>query len=170
MARQFMLPTAAIMSLVGAAMGVYLGNGAIGEINPAHFKKEAFASKFYADMVPNRSRDWASVQLAELSAAEMGQALGKGCVGCRTYPEEYYPVHEASLGKPQVVLAQVAEAAPAVAETENGVTVHRGSSEPPPPPNVVERYAHFQVSAEEGQQELAMADAGGQAYEEPSAE
>jgi hypothetical protein len=168
MAHQIMLPTTAFLSLVGAGLGIYLGNGAVGEINPAHFKKESVASKFYADMVPNRPRDWGSVQLAELSAAEMGQALGKGCIGCRTYPEEYYPVHEASLGKPQMGWAEVTEAQPAVAE----VVVHRGSAEPPSEPNSVERYAHFQVSADEQrvQPQLAMADTGVQVSEEPAAE
>jgi hypothetical protein len=158
-AHQLILPTAALLSLIGAGVGVHLGNAAISEINPAYLSAEEPRSRFYADLTANRPRDWAAVQVSELQAAESGRSLGTGCVGCRTYPEEYYPVHEASLGKPHTGWAEVSqEAAPA--ETPQ-------AAEPAVELASVERYAHFPVSAEE---ELQPAPADPQPAEPPAAE
>jgi hypothetical protein len=156
MANPLMLPTAAMLALVGAALGVVLGNGAINEINPVHFQTEESRSRFYSDLTPQGYRDWQSVQAAEFRAAESGIDLGSGCVGCRTYPEEYVPVHEASLGKANTAWAEVTEEVveapavrPAVELQEHGPDLEQ-----------VERYAHFPVTAEEQQLALAEPPAG----------
>jgi hypothetical protein len=82
------LPIVAGLSIAGAAFGVYLGNSAISEINPAYYGTPE--PKFHADLAPYRSPDWAQVQVAEETA--MAGGLGAGCVKCRAYPEEYVPV------------------------------------------------------------------------------
>jgi hypothetical protein len=156
MANPLMLPTAAMLALVGAALGVVLGNGAINEINPVHFQTEEPRSRFYADLTPQGYRDWQSVQAAEFRAAESGIDLGSGCVGCRTYPEEYVPVHEASLGKPSTGWAEVTEEMVEAPAVQPAVEVQ----EDEPDLEQVERYAHFPVTAEEQQLALAEPPAG----------
>lgn len=158
MRNQFILPTAAVLSLAGAAFGVYLGNASIAEINPVHFAANEPATRFHADLTPQGYRDWASVQAAEFRLAQSGMDLGPGCIGCRTYPEEVVPVHEASLGKPQTGWVEVSEVIappeprPAVLEIQ--------AVEPDPAVEQVERYASFPVTAKEEReqtQELAAA-------------
>lgn len=162
MANPLMLPTAALLSLVGAALGVHLGNSAIDEIKPAYFETEEPRSRFYADLTPQGYQDWATVQKAEYRSVERGTDLGSGCVGCRTYPEEgFYRVHRATLGKGETEWAEVSEE-PAVQPTV------ATPAEPDPEMEQVERYASFPVTAEE-ERELAMADAPeGGTIEEPS--
>lgn len=162
MGSPLILPTAAGLCLVGAALGVYLGNASINEINPAYFEAHEPRSRFYADLTPQgyRDRDWASVQEAELRAAQLGTDLGTGCVGCRTYPEEgFYRVYRASLGKSETGWAEVEE--PAIEPATE-------AAEPDPQTEQIERYASFPVTAEEERQQLAMADASqGGVIEEP---
>ncbi len=153
MANPLMLPTAAMLSLVGAALGVFLGNGAINEINPVHYQTEEPRSRFYADLTPQGYRDWASVQAAEFKAAESGVDLGSGCVGCRTYPEEYVPVHEASLGKFNTAWAEVSEQVAVEPAVEPAVEAGEDRADHL---EQVEVYAHFPVTAEE--QQLALAE------------
>ncbi len=152
MANPLMLPTAAMLSLVGAALGVFLGNGAINEINPVHYQTEEPRSRFHADLTPQGYRDWASVQVAEFRAAESGTDLGSGCVGCRTYPEEYVPVHEASLGKAHTAWAEVTEEAVSEPLVQPAVEVRDDEADL----EQVEAYAHFPVTADE--QQLALAE------------
>ena len=163
MANPLMLPTAALLSLVGAAAGVYLGNSSIGEINPIYFEAEEPGSRFYVDLTPQGYRDWAAVQKAELRAVELGTDLGTGCVGCRTYPEEgFYAVHRASLGKSETEWAEMIKEPAAPAPTAE-------IAKPDPEFEQVERYSSFPVSVEEAA-EIAMADASEAAViEEPGA-
>jgi hypothetical protein len=161
-AHHLMLPAAAL-SLLGAGLGVYLGNGAIGEINPAYFQSDERPSRFYADMTPSPPRNWAAVQASELRAAEQGLPLHPACIGCRTYPVDYFPVHEASLGKPRIGWA-AAEAPTPTLEAEPAMM------EAAPELASTERYAHFPVEAEE-EPETAPADPiEYAAVEEPAAE
>jgi hypothetical protein len=152
MRNQFILPTAAMLSLVGAALGVQLGNASIAEINPAHYASDEPAARFHADLTPQGYRDWATVQVSEYRAVQDGVDLGAGCIGCRTYPEEVALVHQASLGKPETGWVEVIEppaAQPAVEVVESDPAVQE-----------VERYASFPVTAEEQEEqarELAQA-------------
>jgi hypothetical protein len=160
MRNQLILPSAAALSLVGAALGVALGNASIAEINPVHYASHEPASRFHADLTPQGYRDWAMVQASEYRAVQAGADLGAGCVGCRTYPEEVVPVHEASLGKPQTGWVEVIEtsaARPAVEVVE--------VAEPDPAVAQVERYASFPVTAAE-QEEQAQAVAEAVPYAE----
>jgi hypothetical protein len=155
MRNQLILPTAAVLSLAGAAFGVYLGNTSIAEINPVHFASYERSTRFHADLTPQGYRDWASVQAAEFRLAQSGADLGAGCIGCRTYPEEVIPVHEASLGKPQTGWVEVSEV---IAPPEPQPAVQ--AVEPDPAVEQVQRYASFPVTAEEEReqaQELAEA-------------
>ena len=94
MAHPLTLPTAGLLALAGIGVGIHLGHSAIAEINPRYFSEPA--TRFHADLSANRPLD--SAQPALLAQAR-DPALGTGCVGCRTYPEEYYPIHEASLDR-----------------------------------------------------------------------
>lgn len=89
------LPTLAGLAILGAALGVSLGQSAISEINPAYFSDPE--DSFHSDLVPYRSPDWAQVQAAGYPAAQqpvlVGE-LGSGCIGCRDYPVHYVPVHD----------------------------------------------------------------------------
>jgi hypothetical protein len=136
---QLILP-GALLSLFGAAFGVYLGNSAINEINPAYYDADQPSSRFYADLSSNPPRDWAVVQVRELHRAEQGLPIHPTCIGCRTYPEEYYPVHDASLGKPQIGWAEVEDTSPEV----QAAVVQEA-----PEFASVERYTEFPVSQEE---------------------
>ena len=154
MRNQLILPTAAVLSLLGAALGVHLGNASIAEINPAHYASDETAARFHADLSPQGYRDWATVQASEYRAVEQGADLGAGCVGCRTYPEEVALVHQASLGKPETAWVEVIE--PAAAQP-----VVAAVAEPDRALEQVERYAHFPVTAEEQEEqgrELAAAE------------
>jgi hypothetical protein len=87
------LPILSALALVGSGAGVFLGRSAIAEINPAYFSGPE--PRFHADLSANPPSMDAPVHRAgALSAAELDQALGSGCVGCRTYPQEYFPVHD----------------------------------------------------------------------------
>jgi hypothetical protein len=68
------------LSVLGVATGVALGHSAVSEINPAYFAEAP--ARFHADRVPNRSPDWAQVQVAEYQAPEGPGGLGTGCFGC----------------------------------------------------------------------------------------
>lgn len=145
MRNQLILPTAAMLSLVGAALGVQLGNASIAEINPAHYASDEPATRFHADLTPQGYRDWATVQASEYHAVQGGADLGAGCIGCRTYPEEVALVHEASLGKPETGWVEVIEPPapqPAVEVVESDPAVEQ-----------VERYASFPVTAEEQEEQ-----------------
>ena len=154
MANPLILPAAAMLALIGAGVGVHLGNAAIAEINPAYYDVEQPRARFYADMTPNLGgRNWEEVHRAELRATRAGLPTQSTCVGCRTYPEEYYPVHEASLGKPQTGWAEIDET-PAV---EMEAEVEASAADPDPQVILVHRYTHFPVTSEEAEA-LAMAD------------
>ena len=92
------LPIMAGLAILGAAAGVNLGRSAVSEINPAYFSDPE--DSFHADLVPYRSPDWAQVQAAEYRAAQQPVLvgdLGSGCIGCRDYPVEYVPRHDAAV-------------------------------------------------------------------------
>lgn len=108
-------PIVAGLSLVGAASGVYLGQSAVSEIDPAYFRQPE--ARFHADLVPNRSPDWAKVQVGEYQQAALVTGLGDGCIGCRAYPVDYIPVHDPAVdGYQDGWSASAPQSAPAVEE------------------------------------------------------
>lgn len=87
--------TLACLSLVGAGAGVFLGRDAVGEINPIYFSERA--TSWHADLAANQPPAWETIPASSVTDAELGIGLGSGCVGCREYPEEYYPRHDESV-------------------------------------------------------------------------
>jgi hypothetical protein len=139
------------LSILGAALGITLGNSAVAEINPAYFNEAE--DDFHADLVPYRSPDWGQVHQAEYRAAQqpviIGE-LGSGCIGCRTYPVEYAPRHDPAVDRyveggllraPEPTNVEVVETAPA----------------PDPDRERIVRYASYPVSSEERPAEVAEA-------------
>ena len=105
MAHPLTLPTAAVLALAGIGAGIHLGHSAIAEIDPMYFSQEA--TRFHSDLSANRPVD--SSPPGPLAQAT-DPALGPNCIGCRTFPEEYYPVREASLDDYSGGYATTAEA------------------------------------------------------------
>jgi len=133
------LPTMAALSIAGAALGVHLGHSAIAQINPAYFAEPE--PRFHADLAPNRSPDWAQVQVAEYQDAGLIEGLGTGCVGCRAYPEEYRPVADPAIDGREdgwAASAQYVAAAPVESPAEPA---------PDPEREAVMRYASYPVAA-----------------------
>lgn len=137
MERLFTLPIIAALTLVGVGAGVQLGQGAANAINP-----------FYSTPVPPRAVAATIAQSGQrpvvLSQADSRAALG-GCVGCRTYPEEYVPgssleqqmpdeYYAASLGAPRgyrvAVETGFEQEAPDPAPDESLADVERYASYP----------------------------------------
>jgi hypothetical protein len=143
------LPALSVLALVGTGTGIVLGRSAIAEINPAYYSDPE--PRFHADLGPHRPNMEAPVYRAgALTAAEMDQALGTGCVNCRLAPGSYYPVYrQAESGAatdyalvdsapPPVAAVQVEpspDPAQATAETEHAEALVR-----------VHRYASYEVS------------------------
>lgn len=111
------------LALVGSGLGVYLGRSAVAEIDPAYYTSTP-ERRWHADLSPGHSLSGGApiVRAGALSPAELDQALGRGCVGCRTYPEEYLPIHASDedgyrLGWAAVEEAPVGETAAQVQPT-----------------------------------------------------
>ncbi len=150
------LPALAALALTGTGAGIYLGRAAVAEINPIYYSEPE--ARFHGDLVPYRPTQAAGYQAGELSTANLEQALGRGCVGCRDYPEEVVLVHRGSAGK---IMAQPAETS---ADPVQAVAYQQASSAEFAS---VERYTSYPVAAEPAaapvetaQVELATADQG----------
>lgn len=139
------LPALAILSVVGAGVGIQLGRSAIAEINPVHFAEEA-PSLFHADLVPyRRSTTDGPQQLA--ANAPLPSSPTIACFGCGIMAPEYHPSEPTYL---------------APAESPRARRGRRDSAEQPLeetsvqlPPDIA-RYAHYRVSGDES--ELAYAE------------
>jgi hypothetical protein len=129
------LPALAALALTGTAAGMYLGKAAVSEINPIHYQEPE--PRFHGDLVPYRPVEVAGYQAGDLSAANLEQALGNACVGCRTYPEEVVLVHRAPAAKANLHYAEVAsEPVPAAVYEQV----------PSPEFASIERYARYPVT------------------------
>jgi len=127
------------LSISGAVAGVYLGNSAVGEIDPVHFGTED-ASTFHADLVPYRSDDGSEVRLA----AVQGEVPIVSCTGCRAYPEEYRPIADPALERvwaPAPATVDHAATPSPVEEAEQAM--------PDPEREAIVRYASYKVAAVE---------------------
>ena len=136
------LTTIGILSVAGAALGIHLGKLSVSEINPIYF--QVSPTRFHSDLSPYRSQAAGSSMSWADSATPM--ELGTGCIGCRTYPEEYFPQRDA-------IVDDVVEDAP-----EEQAPVQLAAAETAPDTSMVERqadldrlqrYARFSISAEE---------------------
>ena len=99
-----------MLAIAGTVGGVYLGRSAISEINPAYYDEPE--PRFHADLVPNPPGFEAPPvhEAGYLSPSDTYAALGSGCVNCRAYPEDLYPVHDSSVDKYQPGYAEMIEA------------------------------------------------------------
>ena len=144
MAHQLTWPTMGVLALLGTAAGVHLGYSAIAEINPVHFASSQPRTSFHADLVPNRPIDSAPMALAADDAM-----LGAACVGCRTFPEEYYPIHDASVDGGYESDWASEDSAEAIELTAYAVETLAEVARRKADMERVERYAHAPVTAEE---------------------
>jgi hypothetical protein len=154
MIQRVTLASFAALALAGTLGGVYLGRAAVAEINPIYYDEPE--TRFHADLVPYRPTEAAGYQAGDLSAAELDQALGRGCVNCLTYPEEVVLVHRGGSAAKYAVGYGEVSAEP----------VQAAAYQPTPPPEfaAVERYTSYPVAPEAdptepaGEVELAAAD------------
>lgn len=94
MTQPMTLPLIGALALAGIGAGVHLGHSALAEINPIYYAPSP--TRFHSDLVANPPSFSAPALFSDASADTPG-ALGTGCVGCRTYPEEYRPIHDATV-------------------------------------------------------------------------
>jgi hypothetical protein len=120
----------ALLALVGASAGAGLGWSAIGEIDPMRFAAKA----------PTRSAQPNPRLHRPVNPARASLSLGHdghrtGCVGCRTYPEEYHPVQDAAVegenqsGPPSNSNEALTRLASSLAEAVVGLARRRTASE-----------------------------------------
>jgi hypothetical protein len=145
------LPAFAALALAGTGAGIYLGKAAISEINPIYYDEPE--ARFHGDLVPYRPTEAAGYQAGDLTAANLEQALGTGCVGCRTYPEEVILVHRGRADKYAPGGADLS------IEPISAVAVEQT---PSPEFAAVERYASYPIAqqaelATEGPAEIELA-------------
>ncbi|HWH23234.1 MAG TPA: hypothetical protein VNT25_08130 [Allosphingosinicella sp.] len=129
------------LTLAGAGLGVYLGKSAISEINPAYFSSPFSGSSFHADLAANRTPFTEQASLAPVQAMDSFVAYSGGCIGCAVPPPTYVPVSE-PLRVPSSSYASVAADIEQI-EDEVDKAVRDAQKA------VIERYAHYPVSAEE---------------------
>lgn len=141
MAHSMTLPTIGAFAIGGVALGMHLGNISIAEINPIYFQESP--TRFHADLASYQSPTSTGYNLRPAAAP-----ADLSCVGCRTYPEEYFPRRDAMIDeileerpaqRAPVMLAS-AEAAEPAAPIERDPALDR-----------VQRYSQFAVVAEEPQ-------------------
>lgn len=148
------VPMLAVLAVAGSGAGIYLGRAAISEINPAYYSEPE--TRFHADLTPYRPNISSAMvyRAGQLSPAELDQALGRGCVGCRTYPEEYYPDQDPSIEPDRSGWAEAADqpvAHPAV-YTPEAADEGRAADFA-----AVERYTGYRVTTEPAGEETTEA-------------
>jgi hypothetical protein len=137
------LPAVTALALAGAGLGVYLGKSAVAQIDPVYFSSPAPGSRFHADLVPARP-DWDSWPAQPAQDAFAAEGLGTGCVGCRTYPEEYFPAHDSAVDAAYAVFdGDDAGAAIEGADREIAQMERRMEQAG------IERYAHYPIASDE---------------------
>jgi hypothetical protein len=161
------LPLIAALAMTGAAAGVALGRSAGGEIDPAYHQDAD--SVFYADKVPNRSPDWATVQAQEYQEAQVvTQDAPKpaGCVGCSSWPVDYVPRRDPTVDRLYASTGYDREYRQAAREAQAAIAVEEV---PAPARERIVRYASYPVSREEADAAAAEAAAAAQASAEEDA-
>lgn len=148
MAQSMTLPLVGALALAGVGAGIQLGHSALAEINPIYYS--APPTRFHSDLVANPP----SMAAPQMAVAETEQAapLGNGCVGCRTYPEEYYPIHDATVDdSPGVYAVDGAKVRVAAVQEQPDPEADRLRSE-------IERVTLYARGAAEPSAQLASAD------------
>jgi hypothetical protein len=133
MANPFTITSMAVVSIAGAALGVYLGHGAVAEINPAYFSSPP-EGRFFSDLVPGGYRVAAS--RTDGSWANDVNISGRPeCFDCANFIDE------------QVASAELPaeQTDPVYIEDAPGPDAYRPSVD-------IERYASFPVTEEEARQ------------------
>jgi hypothetical protein len=151
MANFWTVATVGILTTAGAALGIHLGNTSVSEIDPIYFQKPE--TRFHSDLSPYR-REASGNYVAWTDNAGRAE-LGTGCVGCRTYPEEYFPQRDAII---ESAVEGVPEETPAVelavAETMPDADLVERQADP----DRLQRYARFSVTAEDAPPAYAPTD------------
>jgi hypothetical protein len=123
------------LSLVGAAAGLHLGRATVSGIDPIFFG-ETDDPRFHSELVPNRP----STDEAPLSSPEDYAAVPiTGCVGCRSFPEEYRPSRD------PIVDAEINDYPASVAYAAADYAEPVGEPAPDPEREAVVRYASWAV-------------------------
>lgn len=151
MAHQLTWPRLGILALLGTGAGLHLGYAAIAEINPVYFASSQPRSSFHSDLVPHQATDSAPFALAADDAA-----LGAACIGCTTYPEEYYPLHEPAVDGGYDSDVAIDEVAEGIQLTAYAIETLAEAARRKADIERVERYSRAPVTADE---QLASADA-----------
>jgi hypothetical protein len=140
------LSAAAAVAIVGAtATGIALGRSAVGEINPVHFQ-DGQETQFYADMVPNRRADWATVAADEYR--QQASAPPPAAAPNATWPVAPAPVHDPKVDRALAsAWREAREPAPQPRYVET--VVYEQPVYQDPVPARVRRYAHYPVSRDE---------------------
>lgn len=149
MPNPFTLSSMTALALAGTGLGLYLGKSAVAEINPAYFGSAASETRFHSDLVAKRPT-WDNPP-AVLQNAALTTGYGTGCVGCRAYPEEYFPVHDPAVDENFDQATSNTDRIIEEAELEIAEMARRAQLAS------VERYAHYPVSDEEKPALLAQA-------------
>lgn len=148
------LPTLAAVAVLGAAGGVQLGRAAVKEI-PARYFAPPEGTQSFAALSANRGWERAEASWTASRSYE-GYDPGYGCVGCRTYPEEYHPIHDPSVdGYDDGYSASAPEP---IATPEFQYAVEEDVAEGPAEPDMkaIERYASFPVTLDEAEDAVAV--------------
>lgn len=134
----------ALLAVLGVGTGVHLGRSAIAEINPLYYS-EPQAGASYAELSGYGRPREASPPAGEPEYAMAG--LGTGCIGCRTYPEEYYPQTEPQVdGYAASARAPREELVPQYAVYEAGAYAQASDE--------VTAYSNYPVSEDEDPEEV----------------
>lgn len=136
------------LALAGTGLGLYLGESAVAEIDPAHYGSYG-GSRFFADLVPNPP-DRDSPPAPAYANAPLPTDYGTGCIGCSRASVEYLSF-DAEPAFADIAYIDPDAYAPhspeeIVAEVEADLAAAATARERR---ERVLRYAHFQVAAGE---------------------
>lgn len=148
MAYPFSLSSLAALALVGTGAGLFLGKSAISEINPAYFGSHYSETRFHSDLVPGGAN---FDRAPKLTDATLEYGLGSGCVGCQTYPEEYFPVHDPAVDGYAADTTAVADRIVEDADRDLAEMQRQAKQAS------LERYAHYPIETGEQPAKLAQA-------------
>ena len=155
MAHALTWPILAGLAVSGAALGIHLGHSSVSEIDPTLFAEPD--TRFHSDLVPSPPSLDGYVARVDGPATA---GLGSGCIGCRTYPEEYYPVPDPAIERLSAASAAFEEP-PAIPAYQQDSTAQQTAR--PAGFERIERYSSFRVSSEEAQAAPVQVEAASQA-------
>jgi hypothetical protein len=145
MAHPLTFPALGFLALAGVGLGLHLGNASVSEINPLYFQEPP--TRFHSDLAAYQSP--ASTGYSARADAASRLELGTGCIGCRTYPEEYFPRRDPAVES--AYESGPSEQAPvqlAVAESEPDPDLMKRQADL----DRLQRYSSYAVQAVEAQE------------------